>query len=64
MEPEYRQMPSGEPVRIEGNEGARFGTFMFNPHSLIAGRLLDRDPVEAIDLSWLQQRPRAAMMLL
>ena len=53
MKPEYRQMPPGGLVRLEGDDGARLGTFMFNPHSLIAARLLDRDPAAAIDLEWL-----------
>ena len=56
MKPEYRQMPPGGLVRIEGDDGARLGTFMFNPHSLIAARLLDRDPAAAIDVDWLRAR--------
>ena len=36
MQPEFRQMPAGAPVRLEGDDGWRFGTFAFNPHSLIA----------------------------
>jgi 23S rRNA (cytosine1962-C5)-methyltransferase len=63
MKPEYRQMPPGELVRIEGDDGTRFGTFMFNPHSLIAARLLDRDPAAAIDAGWLRARLRAAVAL-
>ena len=42
MKPEYRQMAPGGLVCLEGDDGARFGTFMFNPHSLIAARLLPR----------------------
>jgi 23S rRNA (cytosine1962-C5)-methyltransferase len=63
MQPEYRQMAPGEPVRIEGDDGTRFGTFMFNPHSLIAARLLDRDPTAAIDVAWLRGRLREAIAL-
>ena len=59
MKPEYRQMPPGGLVRLEGDDGARLGTFMFNPHSLIAARLLDRDPTANIDADWLRQRLRA-----
>ena len=54
MQPEYRQMPPGGLVRLEGDDGTRFGTFMFNPHSLIAARLLDRDPAADIDVDWLR----------
>jgi 23S rRNA (cytosine1962-C5)-methyltransferase len=63
MKPEYRQMAPGSLVRIEGDDGARAGTFMFNPHSLIAARLLDRDPAAAIDLDWLRARLREAIAL-
>ena len=58
MKPEYRQMEPGGLVRLEGDDGARFGTFMFNPHSLIAARLLDRNPAAAIDVDWLRERLR------
>ncbi|HLY89556.1 MAG TPA: class I SAM-dependent rRNA methyltransferase [Acetobacteraceae bacterium] len=63
MKPEYRQMPPGGLARIEGDDGARFGTFMFNPHSLIAARLLDRDPAAVIDVEWLRGRLREAIAL-
>src|SRR5215471_17333690 len=63
MQPEYRRLPPGGLVRIEGAEGIRFGTFMFNPHSLIAARLLDRDPAAAIDAAWLTRRLREAIAL-
>jgi 23S rRNA (cytosine1962-C5)-methyltransferase len=63
MLPEYRQMPPGLPVRLEGDDGWRFGTFMFNPHSLIAARLLDRDPDAVIDEAWLAARIGAAAAL-
>ena len=63
MKPEYRQMPPGGLVSLEGDDGARLGTFMFNPHSLIAARLLDRDPAASIDVDWLRQRLHAAIVL-
>jgi len=63
MKPEYRQLPRGGLVRLEGDDGTRFGTFMFNPHSLIAARQLDRDPDAAIDTGWLRQRLTAAAAL-
>ncbi len=56
MKPEYRQWQPGAPVRLEGDDGWRFGTFMFNPHSLIAARLLDRDPAAAIDAGFVAGR--------
>jgi 23S rRNA (cytosine1962-C5)-methyltransferase len=63
MQPEYRQMRPGGLVRIAGDGGTRFGTFMFNPHSLIAARLLDRDPAADIDVDWLRTRLREAIAL-
>ena len=63
MLPEYRALPAGAPVRLEGDDGWRFGTFMFNPHSLIAARLLDRDPGAAIDAAWVQARVESAAAL-
>ena len=56
MTPEHRTWPAGAPVRIEGDGGWRYGAFMFNPHSLIAARLLDRDPDAAIDAGWVRTR--------
>ena len=61
MRPEYRRMVPGGLVRLEGDDGGHFGTFMFNPHSLIAARLLDRDPDAAIDAAWMRGRLAAAM---
>jgi 23S rRNA (cytosine1962-C5)-methyltransferase len=63
MRPEYRQFPPGDLVQLEGDDGARLGTFMFNPHSLIAARLLDRDPAAVIDADWLHARLAAALRL-
>ena len=50
-------------MRLEGDDGARLGSFMFNPHSLIAARLLDRDPEAAIDGAWVRARLAAAIAL-
>ncbi|HTW70529.1 MAG TPA: class I SAM-dependent rRNA methyltransferase [Acetobacteraceae bacterium] len=63
MRPEYRRMVPGSLVRLEADDGTRFGTFMFNPHSLIAARLLDRNPDAAIDAGWVRERLAAAMAL-
>jgi 23S rRNA (cytosine1962-C5)-methyltransferase len=63
MKPEYRALPPGAPVRLEGDDGWRFGTFAFNPHSLIAARLLDRDPAAVIDAAFLRARLDAAAAL-
>lgn len=63
MKPEYRRMEKGGLIRLEGEDNARFGTFMFNPHSLIAARLLDRDPYVEIDAAWVFSRLESAVSL-
>ncbi len=63
MTPALRAIPPGTIVRLEGDDGWRFGSFMFNPHSLIAARRLDRDPAMAIDAAWVQARLAAAVAL-
>lgn len=63
MAPDYRAWERGMPVRLEGAEGWRYGTFMFNPHSLIAARLLDRNPEMEIDAAWVQRRIARAAAL-
>jgi 23S rRNA (cytosine1962-C5)-methyltransferase len=63
MKPEYRQFPPGGLVRVEGADDVRFGCFMFNPHSLIAARRLDRNPDAVIDQAWIFSRLAAAMAL-
>jgi len=63
MRPEYRRLQPGTIVRLEGEDNARHGAFMFNPHSLIAARRLDRDPDAALDDSWLRRRLEAAVSL-
>ena len=63
MSPDYRNFPKGIPVRLEGAEGWRFGTYMFNAHSLIAARLLDRDPAAVIDARWVRTRIEDAIAL-
>ncbi len=56
MDAEARALPAGTLVRLEGDDGWRFGTWMFNPHSLIAARLLDPDPAAQIDAGWFARR--------
>jgi 23S rRNA (cytosine1962-C5)-methyltransferase len=63
MRPEFRRLPPGGLVCLEGDDGGRFGTFMFNPHSLIAARLLDRDADAVIGVDWLRARLATAIAL-
>ena len=54
--PEHRAWLPGGVVRIEGDDGWRYGTFMFNPRSLIAARMLDRDPGAEVGAAWVRAR--------
>jgi len=63
MRPEYRRLQPGTVVRIEGDDGTRYGAFMFNPHSLIAARRLDRNPESPLDDRWLRRKLEAAIAL-
>ncbi len=61
--PDHRKWTPGAPVRLEGDDKWRYGTWAFNPHSLIAARLLDRDPAATIDAAWVRARVEAAAAL-
>jgi 23S rRNA (cytosine1962-C5)-methyltransferase len=64
MTPAARVLPPGTPVRLEGDDGWRHGTWLFNPHSLIAARRLDRDPDAPVeDPAWIRARIAAALAL-
>ncbi len=58
-----RSLPPGTAVRIEGDDGTRRGVWHFNPHSLMAARLLDRDPDAVPDAAWFEGRIGAALRL-
>jgi 23S rRNA (cytosine1962-C5)-methyltransferase len=51
-----RAIPPGSVVRLEGDDGMRHGAWHFNPHSLIAARWLDADPMAACDAGWFAAR--------
>ncbi len=63
MKPAYRALPAGGVVRLEGDDGTKFGSFCFNPHSLIAARKLSRDPEAPLDRAWLSARLDKALAL-
>jgi 23S rRNA (cytosine1962-C5)-methyltransferase len=58
-----RRLPPGGLARLTDARGAAFGTWMFNPHSLIAARLLSRDPDARIDAAFLGHRLHRAAAL-
>lgn len=63
MTPAARALPPGTIVRLEGDDGVRHGMWHFNPHSLIAARLLDRDPAARADPAWFAARLEEARTL-
>ncbi|MGE0667687.1 MAG: class I SAM-dependent rRNA methyltransferase [Sphingomonadales bacterium] len=63
MDASIRSLPAGSIVRFQSAEGRPLGTGYFNPHTLIAGRILARDPEQKIDESFLRARFAAALAL-
>lgn len=58
-----KALPPGTLVTVEDAGGERLGVAMFNPHSLIAARLLDADAGRAIDAGFIAEHLRAALAL-
>lgn len=56
MDADARRLCPGTLVNLQQQDGMRLGVAMFNPHSLIAARLLDRDTGTEIDTSWIVAR--------
>lgn len=56
MTPEVRALPPGTPARLEGDDGVRHGTWLFNPHSLIAARFLSPHQGVNLDKRFFRQR--------
>lgn len=63
MAAEARALPAGSLVLLVNHAGEAMGVAGFNPHSLIAARLLDRKPKAIIDQGWVEARLRACLAL-
>ncbi|MDJ0389659.1 class I SAM-dependent rRNA methyltransferase [Roseomonas sp. E05] len=63
MTAEARALPPGTPVRLEGDDGVRHGTWLFNPHSLIAARFLSPHAEVALDHRFFRNRLAECMAL-
>jgi 23S rRNA (cytosine1962-C5)-methyltransferase len=63
MNDEAKALPAGSLVTLLRIDGKPFGIGMFNPHALIAVRLLDRNPDTVIDAAFLAERFRRALDL-
>lgn len=63
MEPQVKALPPGSLVALTDAGGVRLGLATFNPHSLIAARLLERDVEIAIDRDFFATRIARAVDL-
>jgi 23S rRNA (cytosine1962-C5)-methyltransferase len=58
-----KALPPGSLVRVLREDGGALGTAIFNPHTLIAARMLDESPDAAIDAEWFGVRLSRALAL-
>ena len=63
MEARTKALTPGTLVALASHDGQRLGTAMFNPHSLIAARLLTRDADATIDQAFVVERLQQALAL-
>lgn len=63
MDAAAKALPAGTLVAIQAADGRMVGTGTFNPHTLIAVRLLTSDPAAEIGAEFLAGRLRAALHL-
>ncbi|MFZ3237816.1 MAG: class I SAM-dependent rRNA methyltransferase [Stellaceae bacterium] len=63
MDEAARALTPGMLVTVSRADGSALGVAMFNPHSLLAARLLDRDPARAIGRRFLARRIERALRL-
>ncbi len=60
---ELKALPPGTLVALQSAEGRPLGVASFNPRSLIAARLYDRDPEAVLDAAWFEHKLKAALRL-
>jgi 23S rRNA (cytosine1962-C5)-methyltransferase len=63
MTAEAKALPAGALVTLVDAGGERLGVATFNPHTLIAARLLSRQPAERVDAAFLAKRLQSAVAL-
>src|SRR3712207_77671 len=61
MDTAAKAVPPGSPVRLVDAGGTPLGIATFNPHTLIAARLLSNDPATVVDHAFLAGRLRRAV---
>lgn len=60
MDAETKALPPGSLATLHRVDGKSFGVCMFNPHALIAGRLISRNAEAQIDVDFLSERLQRA----
>jgi 23S rRNA (cytosine1962-C5)-methyltransferase len=63
MDAAAKALPPGGLVTLKTSEGKRLGVATFNPHTLVAARLLDRDATRRIDAKFFVSRLERALQL-
>jgi 23S rRNA (cytosine1962-C5)-methyltransferase len=63
MDAAAKALPAGSLVNLTSAGGDRLGAAFFNPHTLIAGRMLTADAAAPIDRAWFAGRIAAALAL-
>ncbi len=63
MDAAAKALPPGRAVTLQSAEGQALGVAMFNPHTLVAARLLDRDAKAVLDAAFIARRLKRALSL-
>lgn len=63
MDAAAKALPPGSMVALKTADGRSLGVASFNPHTLVAARLFDRDPQRAINAEFLARRLRRALSI-
>lgn len=63
MDTAAKALPAGTLVRVSASNGQRLGTALFNPHTLVAARIVSRDEIDSLDAEFLTARLRRALAL-
>ena len=61
MDPAAKALPAGGLVTLQSADRRALGVATFNPHTLVAARLLDRDPSRRIDADFIASRLARAL---
>jgi 23S rRNA (cytosine1962-C5)-methyltransferase len=63
MDAAAKALPPGELITLKRHDGRTLGVAVFNPHSLIAARMLSRDPTAEINARFFERRLQRALKL-